>query len=272
MTADERTLLEAEKILSTPPVRILRSDGPAATPGSAASARDRRHARLNEAREKGEHHEDDDGSVTTTLESDQHGVESTDHEESEVGMDRKDVILGERLDESEEEEEEAESEQAQGEEDHDDESAAPAQRGGSVSHEISSAQPTKESLSADSPSMDSYSDVIVVAPREGTAVTGQVGEEILNNEAMAEASSSGTSSSESEDHSDSEEEESDSASDSDTSEEGSDEEEEKLERLLQAAKISAMAKQAPTNTTTSGQQGGDDEAVLQFDGEGKKAA
>lgn len=86
-TADEIMLQEAEKILSTPTRRQLRSDGPA-TPGTpGSSARDRRHAKILEARKK-----EESGSQASGSRGSREGTAITDPRASTPGSELGSVI------------------------------------------------------------------------------------------------------------------------------------------------------------------------------------
>lgn len=272
ITADERTLQEAQKILSTPVGKRLEA-GSVGTPGSATSARERRHAKINEAREHAEHQSDDDetasssGSVIASssltrskgLKSELPTAGTNGHEDEEYDDD---CIAA------------APVESAR--------FTANGQRGRSVSHgkngqnldttrnQASSGDTEANIVSAilDVPSDDDQS---TIRPQSNN----EEAQEESDDEAEAsdgEASESVSGTSDSEDDSESDSEEEDEESESHTSDEDSDEEEERLERLLQAAKISALAKQPAGIQSDPSKDAQTGEVVLQFDGEEKKAA
>jgi len=247
--ADEQALLEAEKILSTPTRRLRSRDKDTPESVVAASlARDRRHLHLLEAREKEEALERISVGTHDTADEEDLGVASASLDmddtdgEKEPGL----VILGEEIHSGDEDEQ--------------------ASNAGSSGKKTISAKAGKASqANGKSAGEDDASEADTIARLDAAdeAETSMTLNETENNDESTPIATVGDEES-SEADSDSDSDDSDSESDSETSasEGDSDEEDERLEKLLQAAKISAAAKQKEA-TAPKGEDNG--EVVLQFD-------
>lgn len=262
--ADEQALLEAEKILSTPTRRLRSADKNTPDNVAAASlARDRRHLHLLEAREKEEHlermsvgthdaaEEEDAGLASATLDLD----ESDDDNTNDSGL----VILGERI--YSDDEKDAKSRSAGGNRNDQ------ASKAGKSSHaNTKSARDEKDSNADTISKLDAADEAETsMTLNETEGPTGAANQQEADEDEERSDSEADQSSS------DSESSDSDSEDDSETSasEEDSDEEDERLEKLLQAAKISAIAKQKGKGSEKGEQNG---EVVLQFDEAEKQEA
>jgi len=273
LTADGLARIEAEKLMATPTNSRL---GTPESSRKASSARDQRHLRLLQSREKLARARSEDGE------------DSADEDDGEEAEDDSAGLTTATLDG--ETIEMASSTSSRNEEQ--DEGAQRRKRNGlddtAMTQDGTSQSAASETSHAEIESNDGtekgervidgdLSNVSTTIPNDfGSSnvfhedVASDNGEGSADSDEDAESSSGGSSSDESDSDSDGESDSETSASEDDEEEASdSDEEEERLEMLLQAARISALAKQQ--GKPDPKKSAGESEVVLQFDEEKKEA-